>query len=116
MIERRKFIRLQAPIAIVYKLVKKSKRLKPQSSLIKNIGGGGVRILVKEDLRSGDLLDLEIQIPHYKESVRAVGEVVWFAHITERDRDTREVGLRFRDIKPEDLHKVLEFVHTIGIG
>ncbi len=116
MIERRKFIRLQAPIGVGYKVLKKSRRVKQAPSLIRNIGGGGICIIAKEDLRSGDLLDLHIQIPHLKETIHAVGEVVWFAHFRERDRDLREAGVRFRDIEPKDLHKILEFVHTIGIG
>lgn len=116
MIERRKFIRLQAPIGVVYKVLKKSRRPKPAPSLIRNIGGGGVCIIAKEDMRSGDLLDMQIQIPHLKETIHAVGEIVWFDHFRERDREIREAGVRFRDIEPKDLHRILEFVHTIGIG
>jgi len=116
MIERRKFIRLQAPLGVVYKTIKKNKRQAPVPSLIKNIGGGGVRVIVKEDLRPGDLLELQIQIPHLEEPIHAVGEVVWFSHSKEKENDQREAGLRFREIEPEDLHRILEFVHTIGIG
>jgi len=116
MIERRKFIRLQAPIGVTYKVLKKIKRAKSSQTLIKNIGGGGIRIMTKDDLKSGDLVELAIEIPHLKEPIRAVGEVVWFAHFRDRDREGREAGIRFRDIEPKNLHRVLEFVHTIGIG
>ncbi len=116
MIERRKFIRLQASIGVVYRVIKKQKQQPALASLVKNIGGGGIRIIAKEDLKKGDLLDLKIQIPHLEEPIHAVGEVVWFFHAKERERDTREAGVRFRDIEPEDLHHVLEYVHTIGIG
>ena len=116
MIEQRKFIRLQAPIGVVYKLIKKNKRPKSTMTLSKDIGGGGIQILPKEDLRAGDLLDIEIQIPHLEETIRAVGEVVWFSHTKEKDRAIREAGVRFRDIKSGDLHRILEFVYTVGIG
>ena len=108
MIERRKFIRLKAPIGVAYKLIPEAKAEKMRLSLVRDISGGGVRIMAKEPLRVGDLLELEIQIPHLEDAIRAVGEVVWF--------EKKEAGVRFRDIEPADLHHILEYVHTIGIG
>ena len=114
--ENRKYIRLQAPIGIIYTLIKKHKKPRATRSLVKDISGGGLRIMAKEELRSGELLEMEIQIPHLEDSIRAIGEVVWFFYWKEKDRETREAGVRFRDIEPKDLHRILEFVHTIGIG
>lgn len=108
MIERRKFVRLKAPIGVTYRPLKKNKKNKPASSLVKNIGGGGILFLVKENLKDGDLLDLKIQIPNLHEPIHAVGEVVWVSG--------SEVGVRFRDVAAKDLHHILEYVHTIGIG
>jgi c-di-GMP-binding flagellar brake protein YcgR len=108
MIERRKFIRLQAPIGIFYRPLQKNKKTKSFASLAKNIGGGGIRFLVKEELSQGSLLDLKIQIPHLHDPIHAVGEVVWISKA--------EAGVRFRDIASKDLHRILEYVHTIGIG
>ena len=116
MIEKRKFIRLKAPIGVAYKLVKKNVRPRTYASFSKDIGGGGVRIFVKEELRSGDLLELQIRIPHLEEPIRAIGEVMWYAVSKDRANETREAGVRFRDIDPGDLHAILEFVHTVGIG
>lgn len=116
--EQRKFIRLRAPIGIVYRRVKKQRRLRAVPSLVRNISGGGLSFLSKEgDLKHGDLLKLEIQIPHLEEPIRAVGEVVWFAPVHEdKESASREVGVRFRDIESQSLHHILEYVHTIGIG
>ncbi len=113
--ENRKFIRLKAPIGVVYKLCK-GKNRKETLSFIRDISGGGLRMLVKEDLREGDLLDIQLQIPHLEEPIQAIGEVIWFASSEERDGRSREAGVRFRDIPPGGLHQVLEYVHTIGIG
>lgn len=112
--ENRKFVRLKAPIGVVYSPIK-NKRRKQQLSLLKNISGGGICITAKEDLREGDLLEMEIQIPHLEEPIEAVGEVMWFA-AGDDEKETREAGIRFRDISPKDLHQVLEYVYTIGIG
>ena len=114
MFEKRKFIRLGAAIGVTYKLIKTHKRMRQSLSFVKDIGGGGIRLLVKEDLRAGDLIGLEIQIPHLKEPIEAVGEVVWFSE--GKDHDHREAGAKFRDIDQKDLHKIFEYVHSIGIG
>ena len=119
MIEKRKYIRLHASIGVTYSVIKNIKKIRANKttlSLVKNLSGGGVRLQVKDDLRTGDLLDVEIQIPHLEDPVHAVAEVVWFSHLKNPDRQTREVGIRFRDIDAKDLHRILEFVHTVGIG
>lgn len=108
MIEKRKLVRLKAPIGISYTLVKKYKRSRAHSTFLKNISGTGLSLVAKDDLRVGDLVRLEIQIPHLKDTVSAFGEVVWFSK--------GEAGIRFRDILAPDLNEILEYVYTIGIG
>ena len=108
MIEKRKFVRLKAPIGISYAVVKKHKRVSSHLTFVKNISGTGLSLLAKEGLRVGDLLKLEIQIPHLEDSIDATGEVVWLM--------APEAGVRFCDISAPDLNKILEFVYTIGIG
>jgi len=73
-------------------------------------------LLVNDDLRAGDLLQLEIQIPHLEDPVVAVGEVVWFVRCQGAIPAAREAGLKFRDIRPGELHHILEYVHAVGIG
>ena len=114
--ERRKFIRLRAPIGVSYRHIKKGKRQRPQLTLIKDISGGGLCLLAKEELRAGDLLDIEIQIPHLSEPVRVVGEVAWYVPERGKGREDAEAGVRFRDVEPKDLHSIFEYVYTIGIG
>ncbi len=116
MVEKRKYTRLKAPIGVSYHLVKKHKRPRVHKSLVRDISGGGMSLMVYEDLRAGDLLQLEIQVPHLEEAVSAVGEVIWYVHCKGADRQTREAGLRFRDIAPHELHHILEYVHAVGIG
>ncbi len=114
--EKRKYIRLKAPLGVTYHILKKHKRPRPHKTLVKDVGGGGISLVVYEDLRAGDLLELGIQIPHLVEPVTAVGEVVWFVRTKGTDRELREAGLRFRDIKPMELRHILEYVHAVGIG
>ena len=116
MTEKRKFLRLHASIEVTYKKIKQHKRQKTIETRAENISGGGVCFVAKDDLRSGDLLDLEISIPGLADKIHAVSEVLWFKTTKEEDRGFREAGVRFRDISPQDLHQVLEYVHSVGIG
>jgi c-di-GMP-binding flagellar brake protein YcgR len=113
--EKRKFVRLKAPIGLLYRRVSKLRRHRQTQSLVRDLSIAGVRFGVKEDLRHGDLVEVDIQIPHLVEPVHAVGEVVWFSR-AEAARGGNEAALRFRDIEPADLNHILEYVHTIGIG
>jgi hypothetical protein len=45
-----------------------------------------------------------------------VGEVVWFSARKDGDGRVCEAGIRFRDIQPRDLNRILDFIYTIGIG
>lgn len=116
MVEKRKYIRLIAPIGVTYQLLRKNRRQGTHKSLIRDLSGGGLSLVVYEEMRAGDLLELEIQVPHLEEPVPAVGEVVWYVHSKGMDREVREAGLRFRDIQAGELHHILEYVHAVGIG
>ena len=116
MIERRKFIRLSAPIGISYRPMKKGRSGKPIVSFVRNIGGGGVRFVVRDSFLAGDLLEMKIEIPNVTDAIRAVGEVVWYLESPDKKREGGEVGVKFREIDPKDLHRVLEYVHAVGIG
>ena len=99
---------------MVYRVIRKNKRHKPQTSFIRDISGAGARLLCKEELRHGDLIRMEIQIPHLEETVDAIGEVVWSSPRPEHQ--SYEIGVRFRDVEPKALNSILEYVYTIAIG
>ena len=101
-------------MGVVYRIVRKNKRQKPQSSFIRDISGAGARLFCKEEPRHGDLIRMEIQIPHLEDAVNAVGEVVWSSPRPEHQN--YEVGVRFRDVEPKALNSILEYVYTIAIG
>ena len=109
MLEKRKFVRLKAPIGVTYKLIKKHRKQRSHSSFIEDLSAGGLSLTVKEDLRQGDLLEMTIQIPHLREAVQAIGEVAWIF-------PSRKIGVRFRDVESSDLKHVLEYIHAVGIG
>ena len=114
--EKRKYVRLREPMDLVYKLAKKVKPQRSYSTFIQDIGGGGIKILAKSDLREGDLLEMEIRIPGLKHPIESIGEVVWFVTGPEANGKHQEAGVRFRDIHPVDLHRILEYIYTEALG
>ncbi|MBI4353418.1 MAG: PilZ domain-containing protein [Candidatus Omnitrophica bacterium] len=115
-LERRKFVRLHAALEVVYQAIRRSRRPRPDGSFLRNISGGGVRMVVRDELRCGELIDMEIQIPNLTDAVHAIGEVVWFQARKDKEKETNEAGLRFRDILPDDLNRVFEYVYSVAIG
>ena len=116
MIENRKFIRLRAPLPVEYRLIKKHKRQKSFVSKITNICIGGLRLAVKEPVRHGDLMQIDIQVPQWVEPVRVVADVVWHSASGDRENPAREAGVRFRDVNPVELNKILDYVYSAAIG
>ena len=106
--EHRRFIRLNAPIGVLYRLKKKSRKVREVATLLRNLSGGGIRMTTKGELRQGDIVELSIEIPLVEDPVRATGEIVWARSL--------EAGVRFVDIRSRSLREVLDYVHHVGIG
>ena len=116
MVENRKFIRLRAPLPVEYRLIKKHKRQKTFTSVIKNISVGGLRLVLKEEARHGDLMEVRIRVPYLQEPVLLLGDVVWSVGSKNKDNVICEAGIRFQDANPLELNKILDFVYSAAIG
>ena len=116
MIENRKFIRLKVMIPVEYRILKKHKRQKTFSSFMKNISVGGLSIIAKEPLRERDLVQLEIHAPHLEDSVRVLGDVTWFSRSGDKNNPLHEAGIRFQEVDPGELNKILDYVYSVAIG
>lgn len=114
MIERRKYVRLQAHPGVRYQPVSSAVACPAGRTLVRNLSGGGLCIYVAGDLREGDLLRIELEMPYLEAPVCAIAEVVWI--VPRSAGRNNEVGMKFRDIADRDLHHILEYVHTVGIG
>ena len=112
---RRKFVRLNFLVDVVY-----SKRLsvrKEKISLSRNISAGGICLIVYEELKKAQLLDLEIYLPGDDRPVKALGKVAWLNEFVIGDvsKGRRfDAGIEFVKISKEDSDKVNKYVfeHT----
>lgn len=112
--ERRKFVRLSAPIGVKYSRVRSTKS---QTSLSRDISGGGVRLWVMDPLEAGELVELEITLPNLVgQPILAKGEIVWSRAESDSTKTQREIGVKFLDIQPEDLNRLFHYVYSVGIN
>ena len=73
--ERRKYFRIDESLKLSYES-KGMDNILSQCN-IKNISQGGVCFPTMYNLLTGDVLDLEIKLPEFLESVKAEGKIVW---------------------------------------
>ena len=108
--ERRKFVRLETPIQVKYRI--SSQPHTEDKSLSKNISVGGIMILVGEKMTPGAQLDLEINIPEYNKIIYATGEIVWQEEILIKEEITHETGIKFVKIAKENQEKISKYIYT----
>lgn len=72
--ERRKYVRLNAAVQVKYTIIGNPGAIRVSS---KNVGAGGVCLIIAEELKIDTPLQLEIKVPDLKEPIRALGRVVW---------------------------------------
>jgi c-di-GMP-binding flagellar brake protein YcgR len=109
--ERRKFIRLNALTDVSY--TKHPPKEKIKLSLAKNISTGGICLIVYEEIKKSEILDLKIYIPEGKLPVNAIGRVAWVKEfiIGDASQGKRyDVGIEFIKIKKEDIDRINKYV------
>ena len=112
--ERRKFVRADTMANIRWsKDTGKGKEAPKHQDVTRNIGGGGVCIIVKNKLEFGDKLQLEITLPKLK-IIHAKGTVVWTKEfeigLEKEITKGYYAGVEFTDISEEDRKLVEEYV------
>lgn len=114
--ERRRYVRLDTSIEVHYKVVG---RIEEHRTSTKDIGGGGIRLILFERLDEGALLELEMAVPHEPGKIFAKGEVVWIDEfvVSGPGGEERhfEAGIRFVEIAPDDREKLMKHV-ILGLG
>ncbi|UCC95945.1 MAG: PilZ domain-containing protein [Candidatus Omnitrophota bacterium] len=106
--ERRQYVRLSEALKIVYKIVNPPPDGQ-SGSFTENISGGGIRFAVKQRLKRGLVLSLEIYLPGFVEPIVATGEVVW-VHRKEDLELPYSVGIKFITIDLVDRGKILSYI------
>jgi len=100
----REFHRMRYPIPIRFG----GERNRFQDSLMKDIGGGGVRLLSREFMPVDSKVKIEFFLTPASEALTAVGRVVWVTKVPYSSQ--HEVGIQFLDISEPNQNRIQRFV------
>ena len=108
--ERRQFVRLDASVEVEHQVVKEPAA---QISKSRNIGGGGIRLIIFERLQPNSEIKLKIKLPDNQPPINITGRVAWqepFSISTEGEREHYDTGVEFTQINPADRARIEKFV------
>lgn len=104
--ERRAYKRVKDGVKVVYKTPGMAKE---QDISPIDVGGGGVRLPLEEELSPGSMIELVITVPGDDKALLGVGEVVW----SSLDLRTRRyhTGIKLVRMAIDDRKKLIKYVH-----
>jgi c-di-GMP-binding flagellar brake protein YcgR len=111
MVEKRRFVRVDVPIRVWYRL--KEKGVAKSEAISKNIGGGGICIHVSHTFAAGSLLKLTLGILGVSEPIETEAEVLWVEKREKGDEGFRtdyEAGLKFTSLSNVDRASIINFI------
>ncbi|MEW6074992.1 MAG: PilZ domain-containing protein [Candidatus Omnitrophota bacterium] len=108
-VERRRYPRLRAAV-IEYSFAEKDSP--QQSAFTRDVGAGGISIIVNEKIETGTILLLKIYLPSYNDPILTQGRVVWRnpSAFQLPHADRFDLGIEFTEISEEDQQKISEYV------
>src|SRR6056297_605726 len=110
-IQRRQYFRLKVNKDISYKLVQDDEHKQQEEDYKKtqivDISGGGVKMVLNDDLKKGDIIQILLKIDSLKEKA-ITGKVVRF--ITSEDGYTKFAGIKFINIKRSIQDKIVGWI------
>ncbi len=76
---------------------------------IRDIGLGGLCLIVNKKLNVGDEIKLELDVPKTPITFVASGEVVWSQRTAERWSESYSIGIKFKRIDESNLRKLIDY-------
>lgn len=105
--ERRRYIRLEAPIEIAYTVPESGKIHKAKT---KNISADGLRFEAHDKtLKESDLLELKLIVPQAANPVHASGRIIWKNKLSLEDNAPFDFGLEFSGVEEDNKNTFLKF-------
>ena len=113
--ERRKYPRIGAKHAVVYRMLSPAE---PLPSVTTEMGAGGIRLLTGHDLPPSTPLSVEIQVRKGEDPIRFTGQVIWSRCVSGPTRvgfgAVFEVGVAFLKITPDARQAIVDLVQREG--
>ena len=107
-IERRRYIRLAAPIGISYTVPESGK---VRDTATKNISANGLRLETHDNsLEPEGIIELKLTVPGAVNPVHARGRVIWKRKLSLEDRAPFDVGIEIAGIEEDNKNTFLKFM------
>ena|GEM_PF-272933 len=110
--EQRKHQRVEAHIPVKYCKLRNGAGIKRASSVSKDLSQGGVRFRTAEFISMACRLILELDMPMFTKSVKAISRVAWIRKAA--SVDSFEVGSQFIEMSEEDKELISEYVSKLN--
>jgi c-di-GMP-binding flagellar brake protein YcgR len=107
MAEKRKFMRFEAVLDVIYSILGNS--ASKTKSYLKNLSKEGLGLIGNRPLQRGSFVELEMKIPGDNIPIFAFGEVAW---ANETGKSKYDAGIKFTKIKNQDRARLLDYVYA----
>jgi c-di-GMP-binding flagellar brake protein YcgR len=109
--EKRKFVRIEAPVVITYKAA--SEKGKQDKAICEDFSEGGIRFPIYEKLEVGTTLEMQIETPFDALPIYAVGSIVWMRPLSkEAGSQAYDVGVKFTRLDKFDRTRLTSFARS----
>jgi len=111
--DKRKYARLRAYHLVKYKILGDDQRGSFVLASLEDVGGGGVRIFVEENIPASTILELKINFPSLTAPIFTLARIVWSKQISKSGRYL--LGAKFIEIDPlvqQRIGREIDFVYT----
>ena len=88
----------------------------PVEAIIRNIGGGGANLIMKEQPKVTSTVEIEFLLPVEDQSIKCQGRVSWYRehhHLFPHKMTDYEVGIAFEDLEGDIRDRIVRFTHNI---
>lgn len=114
-VERRKSVRIDTDIDVLYEIVN-SQKYKKEFSVSRNISSGGINLALGEKLLPDTTLRLQLNIPQSTHPIITEGKIVWVKEILGRfvmQKSERffSTGIKFVNMNKEDMDTLQNFIN-----
>ncbi len=111
--ERRRFIRLEVPVELKYIVTGDPVR---KEGTTKDLSCEGLRFTDKSKIKEGDLLEINLDVPHAPNSVHINAKVVWLKKLSTEDDSPSDIGVEFTKIEEDNKNTFLKYLCDIIYG
>jgi c-di-GMP-binding flagellar brake protein YcgR len=108
--DKRRYRRLRNGVRVIYKIMgEQGESVLP----VIDVGGGGIRLLLRDKLKTGELLELGLIMPQDKEPFFILAKVAWQAELpvkTGQEQDMYDTGIEFLKL---DIQHRMHLIHYV---